>query len=105
MTFTGSLTLKWSSASLNESMRLYLEKHRRLPCEIDANRHFIHIQPSNPHIPQADPKIHIVIDLEMEKHSGRLSPEFPHEFFRVRRNGTDLYVLRVVGNRQQKTKR
>lgn len=81
---------------LYEPVRLYLEKHGHSPSEIEANRHFIHIQPPNPHIPQADPKIHIIIDIETNQFSGYLDRDFPHEFYRIRRQGTELYVKSTV---------
>lgn len=81
---------------LYEPVRLYLEKHGHSPSEIEANRHFIHIQPPNPHIPQADPKIHIIIDLETNQFSGQLDRDFPHEFYRIRRQETELCVKSMI---------
>lgn len=75
---------------LYEPVRLYLEKNRRSSSEIDANLHFIHVQPPNPHIQQLDPKIHIVIDIETSEFSGEIGPDFPHEFYRIRRLGNEL---------------
>lgn len=43
-------------------VRLYLKMGRSVR-EIEENRHYVHFQPSNAHIPQRDPKIHIIIDL------------------------------------------
>ncbi|KAB8227192.1 hypothetical protein BDV23DRAFT_188901 [Aspergillus alliaceus] len=70
---------------LYEPVRLYFGKMNRPVQELETNRHFIHIQPPNPHIPQVNPKLHVVIDLEAEKFSGKLSADFPHEIYRVRR--------------------
>lgn len=81
---------------LYEPVRLYLEKHGHSSSEIGANRHFIHIQPPNPHIPQTDPKIHVIIDMEAEQFSGYLSHDFPHEFYRVRRQGSELYLTPLI---------
>lgn len=81
---------------LYEPVRLYLEKHGRSSSEIEANRHFIHIQPANPHIPQVDPKIHIVVDIETDQFSGPLDPDFPHEFYRIRRDNTELCVETII---------
>lgn len=68
-----------------ESVLLYLEKNGRSVKELEQDRHFIHIQPSNPDIPQEDPKIHIVIDLEKDQFSGTLGKDSPREVYRVRR--------------------
>lgn len=66
-------------------VRLYLEKMGRSVCEIEENRHYIHFQPSNAHIPQRNPKIHIIIDLNYEKFSGDVvDMDFPHEIYAVR---------------------
>ncbi|GAB1200682.1 hypothetical protein APSETT444_010057 [Aspergillus pseudonomiae] len=72
-------------ADLYEPVRLYFEKNGRSIEELDTSRHFVHIQPSNADIPQIDPKLHVVIDLEADKYSGTLGPDFPHELYRVRR--------------------
>ncbi|BAE54967.1 unnamed protein product [Aspergillus oryzae RIB40] len=66
-------------ADLYEPVRLYLEKNGRSIEELDTDRHFVHIQPPNPDIPQVDPKLHVVIDLEAEKYTGKLGPDFPYE--------------------------
>lgn len=65
---------------LYEPVRLYLKKHGHPASEIKANRHFIHIQPPNPHIPQADPKIHIIIDMETVQFSGQIDCDFLMNF-------------------------
>ena len=70
---------------LYESVRVYFETNGRSVEELEADRHFIHVQPSNPDIPQTDPKIHIIIDLEKDQFSGALHENFPHEIYRVRR--------------------
>ncbi|EEP82913.1 predicted protein [Uncinocarpus reesii 1704] len=71
---------------LYEPVRLYLEKNGRSVEELNSDRHFVHIQPSNPDIPQVDPKIHIIIDIEVDKFTGNhVNADFPHELYRVRR--------------------
>ncbi|KAJ5618544.1 hypothetical protein N7528_006655 [Penicillium herquei] len=78
----------------NEIVRLYLSKTNQSLQGLEENHHFIHIQPSNSHIPSADPKIHIVIDLEKDQYSGTIGADFPHEFYRVpsRRYNGELYA-------------
>jgi hypothetical protein len=73
-----------------ESVRLYLQKNGRSVEELNEDRHFVHIQPSNPHIPQTDPKIHIIIDIEKDQFSGTLDANFPHEIYRVRRIDNEM---------------
>jgi hypothetical protein len=68
-----------------ESVRLYLKKNGRSVKELEADRHFIHVQPPNPDIPQIDPKVHIIIDIEKDQFSGTLDDNFPHEIYRIRR--------------------
>ncbi|KAJ5921333.1 hypothetical protein N7466_009659 [Penicillium verhagenii] len=78
-----------------EPVRLYLEKTNQSLQDLDDNHHFIHIQPPNPEIPQVKPKIHVVIDFEKEKFAGSTlkgHPDFPHEFYRLHRDGDELYV-------------
>ncbi|KAJ5543759.1 hypothetical protein N7513_007267 [Penicillium frequentans] len=75
-----------------EPVRLYLSKTGGSLQDLNENRHYIHIQPPNPHIPCNRPKIHVVIDLEKEKFSGPLGDDFPHEFYRVQREGGAMYV-------------
>ncbi|KAJ5644229.1 uncharacterized protein N7484_006736 [Penicillium longicatenatum] len=77
-----------------EPVRLYLEKMGHSLQHLDENHHFIHIQPPNPDIPQIDPKIHVVIDFETAKFSGPIEGDFPHEFYRVRREGGKLTLAR-----------
>ncbi|KAE8355726.1 hypothetical protein BDV28DRAFT_128493 [Aspergillus coremiiformis] len=72
-------------ADIYEPIRLYLDKTGRSVQELDTGRHFIHIQPPNPDIPQVDPKLHLVIDVEAASFSGKLGPDFPHEVYRIRR--------------------
>lgn len=81
-----------NDCDLYEPVRLYLEKNGRSSSEIEANRHIIHIQPPNPHIPQVNPSIYIVVDIEKEQFSGPLDKSFPHEFYRIPRHGNELYV-------------
>lgn len=69
-----------------ESVRLYLENNGQSVEELEEGRHFVHVQPSNPDIPQTDPKIHIVIDIEKDLFSGTLDEKFPHEICRIRRH-------------------
>lgn len=73
-----------------EPVRLYLEKRGRSATELEADRHFIHVQPPNPDILQSDPKIHIIIDLEKDKFCGDLDHDFPHEIYRIRRQDNDM---------------
>ncbi|KAJ1714024.1 hypothetical protein NYO67_3818 [Aspergillus flavus] len=80
-------------ADLYEPVRLYLEKNGRSIEELDTDRHFVHIQPPNPDIPQVDPKLHVVIDLEAEKYTGKLGPDFPYEVYRVRRMDGKLVMF------------
>lgn len=70
-----------------EAVLLYLKKNDHSVQEPDAGLHLVHVQSSNPGIPQADPKIHIVIDVGKDRFSGTpLDDEhFPHEVYRVRR--------------------
>lgn len=81
-----------------EPVRLYLEKNGHSLQHLDENHHFIHIQPPNPEIPQADPKIHVIIDFEKAKFSGPIEGDFPHEFYRVRRDAGKLYVKPTWNN-------
>ncbi|KAL1980491.1 hypothetical protein VTN96DRAFT_4015 [Rasamsonia emersonii] len=76
-----------------ESVRLYLENNGRSVKELEEGRHFVHVQPSNPDIPQTDPKIHIVIDIEKDLFSGTLD-ETPAD---VRRNSIDWAMLKSKG--------
>lgn len=87
--------LRLSEADLNkddiyEPVRLYLEKYGHSPDELATDRHFIHVQPPNPHILQKDPKIHIVIDLEKKNFSGPLDSNFPHDVHRIRRQDSEM---------------
>ncbi|KAL2814019.1 hypothetical protein BJX63DRAFT_431650 [Aspergillus granulosus] len=50
----------------------------------DPTRHFVHYQPPND-IPRPNPKVHIVIDLEIPDFTGNLDKDFPHEIYAVRR--------------------
>ncbi|KAJ6023750.1 hypothetical protein N7540_004547 [Penicillium herquei] len=78
----------------NEIFRLYLSKTGHSLQGLEENHHFIHIQPSNSHIPQANPTIHIVIDLEKNQFSGSIGDDFPHEFYRVRRHNGELALAK-----------
>ncbi|GIK04367.1 hypothetical protein Aspvir_008448 [Aspergillus viridinutans] len=89
--------LRLSESDLNpddvyEPVRLYLEKHGHSSDELATERHFIHVQPPNPHILQNDPKIHIVIDLEKDQFSGPLDSNFPHDLHRIRRKDDKLEI-------------
>ncbi|KAL4792947.1 hypothetical protein BDV19DRAFT_391604 [Aspergillus venezuelensis] len=86
------IVLRISSADFDEknmyeAVYVYFEKTNRSTDELSEQpqRHYIHITPDNSHIPQRDPKVHIVIDLEISAHSGPLSPDFPHELYRMKR--------------------
>lgn len=92
------IILRISEADLNhqdlyEAVRVYLRARDRPVDELTQDRHFIHIQPPSPDIPQEDPKIHIVIDLEKDLHSGPLGLDFPHELYRIRRVDGEMYAL------------
>ncbi|KAL2811157.1 hypothetical protein BDW59DRAFT_60437 [Aspergillus cavernicola] len=75
-----------------EPVRLHLQHNDRSVSELEEDRHFIHIQPPNPDIPQTDPKIHIIIDLEKDSFSGGLDGDFPHELYRMRRVDDKLRI-------------
>lgn len=75
---------------LYEPVRAYLLKVGRSIEELSENRHWIHFQPSNAHIPQRDLKVHIVMDLEKDKFSGPIGDDFPHDFHRVHRRDGQL---------------
>ncbi|KAJ5116954.1 hypothetical protein N7456_001302 [Penicillium angulare] len=79
-------------ADMYEPVRLYLSKTGGLLKDLDEGRHFVHVQPPNPDIPQTNPKIHVVVDLEMDKFSGPLGDDFPHEFYRVHREDGELIL-------------
>ncbi|KAL5338415.1 hypothetical protein BJX70DRAFT_388632 [Aspergillus crustosus] len=76
---------------LYEPVRLYFAKFNRPVEELNSDRHWIHLQPPSD-IPQANPKLHIVIDLETDEFSGPLGPGFPHELYRVRRQNNELVL-------------
>ena len=80
-----------------ESVRLYLENNGRSVRELEAGHHFVHVQPPNPDIPQIDPKIHIVIDMEKDSFSGTPDEHFPHEVYRVRRLDNKMWVFSYQG--------
>ena len=75
-----------------EPVRLYLTKTGGSLQDLSENHHYVHIQPPNSDIPSHNPKIHIVIDLEKDKFSGPIRDDFPHEIYRVHREGDALYV-------------
>ncbi|KAL4784337.1 hypothetical protein BJX76DRAFT_357183 [Aspergillus varians] len=70
---------------LYEAVRVYFQASGHPVEGLNERRHFIHIQPSNPDIPQNDPKIHIVMDLEKNAYSGVLGDDFPHDLYRIHR--------------------
>jgi hypothetical protein len=74
---------------LYEPVRLYSTKSNRPVEEPNSNRHWIHLQPPSD-IPQTNPKLHIVIDLEKDEFSDPLGPDFPHELYYVRRQDNKL---------------
>lgn len=53
--------------------------------ELAQGKHFYHIQPPNPDIPQRNPRCHIIIDMEVREYpeSEALGEGFPHEIYRV----------------------
>ncbi|KAL3473239.1 hypothetical protein BJX99DRAFT_201435 [Aspergillus californicus] len=57
----------------------------------DPARHFVHYQPPSD-FPQSNPKIHIVIDLEIQQFSGPLTKDFPHEVYSLRRGPEQLEI-------------
>lgn len=69
-----------------EPVRLYLEKkgHSSEETTTPWNNHFVHLQPPSD-IPQQDPKIHIIIDLNKARFSKTfVDDEVPHEMYRIR---------------------
>ncbi|KAJ5570414.1 uncharacterized protein N7459_009844 [Penicillium hispanicum] len=78
---------------LYEPVRLYLEKHGHSASELEADRHFVHIQPPNLVRLQANPKIYITIDLEKDQFLGPLDSDFPHELYRIRRQGDEMVIF------------
>lgn len=76
-----------------EAVRLYLAKNGRSTEELGSGCHFVHIQPPNPHIPQEDPKIHIIIDIEKDRFVGTFNQDFPHEMYRIRRVDNEMWVF------------
>lgn len=82
-----------------KSVRLYLEKSGHEVKELEAGRHFVHVQPPN-NIPQRDLKIHIVIDMEKDNFSGVPNKNLPHEVYRIRCDDNKMWVCshQVVSN-------
>ncbi|KAJ5919127.1 hypothetical protein N7466_010070 [Penicillium verhagenii] len=87
----------WNQKDFYEPVRLYLEKHGRSPEELEAKRHFIHIQPPSSDIPIQKSKIYIVIDIEKDEFAGPLSSDFPHDIREIRREDGNLYVPGIIG--------
>lgn len=93
----------FNAFDMYEAVRAYLEHHDRSATELQEYRHRIHMRPSNDHIPQHDPKVYFIVDLEMDLYvgdkRGRVERDFPHELFGVRR-GVDgrllVYIVRLV---------
>lgn len=73
-----------NESDIYEPVRAYFFKKNRSLDELEANQHFIHVQPHHLESMESDPKIHIIIDLEKDSYSGSLDEDFPHEFYRVR---------------------
>lgn len=71
---------------LTQSVETYLTFSGRSTEELAQGRHFFHFQPPNPHIPQKNPRFHIIIDIEKMEHSGPLQKDFPHEIYRISRH-------------------
>lgn len=89
------IILRLDEADINEHdpyepVRLYLEKYGHSASELEADRHFVHVQPPNLVRSQANPKIYITIDLEKDKFSGPLDSDFPHDLYRIRRQGDEM---------------
>lgn len=76
----------------SEAIRFYFQKMDYSLKQLEDDRHFIHIQPSNAHISQKDPQFHVIIDMNKTAFSGPLEHDFPHEIYVVRRNDGQLYV-------------
>lgn len=65
--------LRLSSTDFNafdmfEAVRPYLEHYDRSPTKLEGFRHWIHIRPSNNHIPHRDLKVYFVVNLGMDGH-------------------------------------
>lgn len=78
-----------------EPVRLYLEKKDHSIEEITnpLNRHFVHLQPPSD-IPQRDPKIHTIIDVNKDQFSQTfVDDDFPHEMYRIRYLDDKMWVL------------
>lgn len=78
-----------------EPVRLYLEKKDHSIEEITnpLNRHFVHLQPPSD-IPQRDPKIHIIIDVnKVQFDKTFVDDDFPHEMYRIRYLDDKMWVL------------
>lgn len=74
-----------SYSDIVECVNCFLAFSGRLPEEIEQGRHFWHFQPPSPDPPQANPRFHIIIDIDKMEHSGPLDEQFPHEIYRVSR--------------------
>lgn len=75
---------------LTQSVEAYLTFSGRSPEELAQGRHFFHFQPPNSHIPQKNPRFHIIIDIEEMGHSGPLQKDFPHEIYRISRRNDGM---------------
>lgn len=64
-------------------VKRYLEFSGRAVEEAEQNKHFWHFQPPHADPPQANPRFHIIIDIDDAEHSGPLQKDFPHEIYRV----------------------
>ena len=80
-----------------EPVRLYLQKKGHSAEEIKdpLNRHFVHLQPPSD-IPQKDPKIHVVIDLNKDQFSNVFVDEnLPHEIYSIRYLDNKMSVMHI----------
>ncbi|PYI31959.1 hypothetical protein BP00DRAFT_425227 [Aspergillus indologenus CBS 114.80] len=70
-----------------ECVKSFLMFSHRSVEELPRGDHFFHVQPpdTNSQIPQVDPRFHIIIDLETDRHCGPLPEDFPHQIYRVSR--------------------
>ncbi|OQE07796.1 hypothetical protein PENVUL_c012G06924 [Penicillium vulpinum] len=76
---------RMSYSDIVECVKCFLAYSGRLPEETEQGWHFWHLQPPSPVTPQANPRFHIIIDINRMEHSGPLDEQFPHEIYRVSR--------------------
>lgn len=80
---------------LFEPVRLYLQKtkHSLDETEDPWNRHFIHLQPPSD-IPQKNPKIHVIIDLNKDQYlKAFVDRDFPHECYRIKYINNKMWAV------------